>query len=96
MQRFKHLKTFNDIKLEKARLKYEMLVAENNLKERYSSFSQIFTFQNFFGSFTSAFHYAQNIFFTVFKYVKKFINWRSRRKEKKEEKRQRKQAKQEQ
>lgn len=41
--RYRKIKTFQDIRLEKARLRYEALVAENAMMEGFRSLERVFT-----------------------------------------------------
>lgn len=72
MQRFKNLKTLQDIRLEKARLKYEMLVAENRLNENLGAIEKLFTITSVFRRFMDGLNYARHIYENVRYYIRKF------------------------
>lgn len=59
--RFKNIKTLNDIKLEKARLRYEMLVSENNLHDNLEGVQRLFTMNGLVTRFSSGIVFAQNV-----------------------------------
>ncbi len=46
--RFKNIRSLQDIKLEKAKLKYDMLVAEKKLTDNVSVFENIFNVSTYF------------------------------------------------
>lgn len=60
--RFKKIKTLNDIKLEKSRLRYELLVAENKLHENIEGVQKVFALGAFASRVTNGFYFAQNVF----------------------------------
>ncbi len=60
--RFHKIKSLSDIKLEKERLRYEQLLAENKLAENIQSVKQMASITSLFGSITSGFEFAHDIF----------------------------------
>ena len=74
--RFKKIKTLNDIKLEKARLRYDMLVAENHLNENIEGVQKVFAVGAFASRITNGFYFAQN----VFQRFSGFFSWFKRKK----------------
>ncbi len=59
--RLRKIKNFQDIKLEKARLRYEALLAEGRLFEDLNAIQNQFTFPLFFEKFRLGFSYTQRI-----------------------------------
>ncbi|MFO7997897.1 MAG: hypothetical protein R6U86_02835 [Bacteroidales bacterium] len=64
-KQFRHIRTFQDIKLEKARLRYEMLLAENSLTAGLSAIQGLLTLTGFLSRFSEGFSYAQNFVFRI-------------------------------
>jgi hypothetical protein len=60
--RFKNIRTFNEIKLEKARLRYEMLVAENRLHENLEGVQRIVTMGAFASRISTGVHFVQDVY----------------------------------
>jgi hypothetical protein len=58
-KQFRHIRTFQDIRLEKARLRYEMLLAENRLMASLNAIQGFVTMATFFTRFSEGFSYAQ-------------------------------------
>jgi hypothetical protein len=63
--RLKKIKTFQDIKLEKAKLRYEALLAENRLFENLNEIQGQFTFPLFLTRFKDGFAFASKIYSNV-------------------------------
>jgi hypothetical protein len=73
-ERLKKIRTLQDIQLEKAKLRYEMLLAENRLAEDINVIMGVFSMQAFFESASKMFSMAwrvysgmQNIFGWIFR-----------------------------
>ncbi|MBW6498361.1 MAG: hypothetical protein K0B09_08245 [Bacteroidales bacterium] len=60
--RFKNIRTFNDIKLEKARLRYDMLLAENSLQENLEGVQRLVTIGAFTSRITNGVHFVQDVY----------------------------------
>lgn len=60
--RFKNIKSFNDIKLEKARLRYDMLVVENGLHENLEGVQRLVTMGGFATRITTGVHFVQDVY----------------------------------
>ncbi|MEE4177436.1 MAG: hypothetical protein V2I46_08000 [Bacteroides sp.] len=60
--RFKNIRTLNDIKLEKARLRYEMLAAENNLHDNLEGVQRLFTMNGLVTRLSAGFLFAQDVY----------------------------------
>jgi len=76
-KRFRKLKTLHDIELEKARLKYDMLLAENRLMEDIDAVSGLFTHSSFFSRASDAFSYASG----VYSGIQNLLGWFFRKKD---------------
>lgn len=74
--RFKNIRTFNEIKLEKARLRYEMLVAENRLHENLEGVQRIVTMGAFASRISTGVHFVQD----VYQRISGLISWFRRKK----------------
>lgn len=64
-KRFKKIRSFQDIKLEKAKLRYEMLIAEKNLVKSMHQTSTFFTI----GAILSRFHRGLNTALTTYSMI---------------------------
>ncbi|TVQ08362.1 MAG: hypothetical protein EA361_16685 [Bacteroidetes bacterium] len=82
-RRFNKLSSFNDIKLEKERLRYEMLLAENRLMENFHSIENLFTIPSLFSRITYGFEVAQNVYKRIRDLTERFSSWRKKKKNKK-------------
>lgn len=60
-RQFRHIRNFQDIRLEKARLRYEMLLAENRLMASLHAIQGFVTLTTFFSRFSEGFSIARNI-----------------------------------
>ncbi len=81
--RFKKIKSLNDLKLEKARLRYELLVIENNLNENFKAVEDMASYSALISRITYGFEVGQR----VYKKIHQLISWfGSRRKSKKKKK----------
>ncbi|MDX9940610.1 MAG: hypothetical protein RBS53_00165 [Bacteroidales bacterium] len=60
--RFKKIKTLNDIKLEKERLRYEMLAAEHSLHDSLEGIQQTFTMNGLVSRVSTGFLFAQDVY----------------------------------
>jgi len=76
--RFKNIKSFNDIKLEKARLRYDMLVAENSLQENLEGVQRLVTMGAIASRVSTGVHFVQD----VFQKVSGLFSWFRRKKSK--------------
>ncbi len=81
--RFSKIKTLHDIKLEKAKLRYELLVAENRLMENFQAIEDMATFSSVFSRIAYGFEIAQNVYARVMDISDRFSSWRRKRKKKK-------------
>jgi len=61
LTRFRQLRNFQDIKLEKSRLRYDMLLAENQLMSSLHAIQGLVTLTSFLSRFAEGFSYAQRI-----------------------------------
>lgn len=62
---FRHLRNFQDIRLEKARLRYDMLMAENRLTASLNAIQGFVNLTTFFTRFSEGFSIARNVFSRV-------------------------------
>lgn len=62
LDRYRKIKTLQDIKLEKARLRYEMLLAENRLSESIETIYGLFTAPALLARASEVFSYAQKVY----------------------------------
>jgi len=65
ISRFKNIRTLNDIKLEKARLRYDMLLAENSLHENLESVQRIFTIGGLITRISNAAKFGQDVYHRI-------------------------------
>jgi hypothetical protein len=70
---FTKIRTLKDIKIEKAKIRYEMLVAENKLMESLGAIQQALTITTIFSRFTQGFHIALNVYHNVRKVMNKIF-----------------------
>jgi hypothetical protein len=82
-RRFNNIKTLTDIKHEKARLRYELLVIETELNESLSSFKSISTYTSVFARVGYGFTIGKKIYSIIHGLVSKIISWRKKKKNKK-------------
>lgn len=75
-QRFKNIRTLQDIKLEKAKIRYEMLIAENSLMDSINAVEKLFTIVSYFRRFAAGFSYAQHFIRNFHKYIDKLMFWK--------------------
>jgi hypothetical protein len=61
-KQFRHIRNFQDIKLEKARLRYEMLLAENRMMASLNAIQGFVTLTTFFSRFSQGFAISRNVF----------------------------------
>ncbi len=85
-QRYSKIKTLKDIKLEKARIRYEMLVAENGLMDNIASIQRLVTITSTFSRITQGFHLAHSIYEGIHNLTGKLMFWRKKKKKSKESK----------
>lgn len=85
-QSFKNIRTLQDIKLEKAKIKYEMLIAQNRLMESFNAVEKLVTIVSFFRRFAAGFAYAQHFISNFHKYLDKLMFWKKDKREESEEK----------
>lgn len=81
LQKFSKIKSLQDIKLEKARLRYEMLVAENRLMENINAIERSFSISSFFSKFTYGFRTAVSVYEKIQKIAGKFSFGRKKKKD---------------
>lgn len=60
--RFKRIKTLKDLKLEKARLRYELLVIENNLSQNFKAVEDMASYSALFSKITYGYEVGQRIY----------------------------------
>lgn len=60
--RFRKIRTLDDIKLEKARLKYEMMAAENDLHSSLEGIQRMFTMNGFITRVSTGVLFAQDLY----------------------------------
>ena len=77
------IKTLHDIKLEKAKLRYELLVAENRLMENFQAIEDMATFSSVFSRIAYGFEIAQKVYSRIMDVSSRFSSWRRKRKKKK-------------
>jgi hypothetical protein len=75
-RRFTRIKTLKDIKLEKARLRYEILIAENALLETMMALQRVVTISTVFSKLGSSFGFAKNVYSGVHNVISKIMFWR--------------------
>lgn len=85
-QNFKNIRTLQDIKLEKAKIKYEMLIAENRLMESFNAVEKLVTIVSFFRRFAAGFAYAQHFIGNFHRYLDKLMFWKKDKREESGEK----------
>jgi len=73
LKRFKDIRTLQDIKLEKARLRYKMLLAEKAVMEDLQAMQGIFSYAGLFSRLADAYTYAQNIASRLYGFYKRFF-----------------------
>lgn len=59
---YKKFRNFQDIEIAKARVRYEMLLAENHLYETIMRVERIFTLTSFISRFATGFSHAQGAY----------------------------------
>lgn len=74
--RFKNIKTLQDIKLEKARLRYDMLLAENHLHENLEGVQRLITMGAFATRISTGIHFVQDVYHRL----SGFFSWFRRKK----------------
>ncbi|MBW6480083.1 MAG: hypothetical protein K0B37_11700 [Bacteroidales bacterium] len=84
-QSFKNIRTLQDIKLEKAKIRYEMLIAENRLLDSFNAVEKLVTIVSFFRRFAAGFAYAQHFISNFHKYLEKLMFWKKDKNEESEE-----------
>jgi hypothetical protein len=77
---FSKIRTLKDIKIEKAKIRYEMLLAENKLMESFGAIQQAFTITTIFSRITQGFHVALNVYHNVRKFMDKIFRRKKRKK----------------
>ncbi len=82
--RFNKIKTLNDLKLEKARLRYEVLVAEGRMMENFQSIESLFTLPSILSRIKFGFEVAYNVYEKIRDFSGHFGFWRKKKKRKKE------------
>lgn len=85
-RRLNKIKTLSDIKLEKAKLRYDLLVAENKLSETFETIEAMATFPSFFSRISDGFEIAQTVYIRISRIIERINSWRSKRKKKKRKK----------
>ncbi len=71
-RRFNKIKTLNDLKLEKARLRYEVLVSENRMMENFQAIEDLFTLPSLISRIKFGFQVAHNVYKKIRKFSGKF------------------------
>lgn len=75
-QRFKNIRTMQDIKLEKAKIRYEMMMAENQLMDSFNAIERLVVITTFIKRFAAGFSAAQNFIRNFHHYIEKFMFWK--------------------
>ncbi len=78
----KHIKTTQDIKLQKARMRYEAMLAENKMMESFHSIGQVFTIIYTFRKVTSGVSYVYQTYQKISDFLSRLFG--GSKKEKKE------------
>ncbi len=76
------MRTLQDLKLEKARLKYEMLVAENNLAEDLHAVERVFNFSTTIANFSKGISVARKAYEKLSSLFGKFSGKKKKKKSK--------------
>jgi hypothetical protein len=76
IQRFRNIRTLQDIRLEKAKIRYEMLIAENRLMDSINAVEKLVAIVSFFRRFAAGFAYAQHFIRNFHTYIEKFMFWK--------------------
>jgi hypothetical protein len=71
--RFKNIKTLQDIKLEKARLRYDLLLAENALSENIYAIQQAFSYVSLFSRIADGYAYAQRVVSKISRFYRRIF-----------------------
>jgi hypothetical protein len=79
-KRFRHIRNFRDIKLEKSRLRYDMLLAENQLLSSLHAIQGLVSLTSLLSRFAAGFSYAQR----MLSGVSQVLGWLFGRKKKQE------------
>jgi len=95
LQNFKKLKTLQDIKLEKTKIRFEMILAENKLMDSLNAVEQVVTIASFFRRFVTGFRYAQSFLQNFYKYIDRFMFWKKDKEEDEDESTENKKKKEE-
>ncbi|MFN2394515.1 MAG: hypothetical protein ABR597_02390 [Bacteroidales bacterium] len=75
-QRFKNIRTMQDIKLEKAKIRYEMMIAENRLMDSFNAIERLVAIASFVKRFAAGYAVAQNFVRNFQYYIEKFMFWK--------------------
>lgn len=65
IKRFKNIHNLQDIKLEKAKLRYEMLAAENKMLGNIDALSETFSLNSIISSFNKGLNTALSVYSTI-------------------------------
>lgn len=76
-KRFREIRTLQDIKLEKAKIRYEMLVAENRLIESMGTVQGLFTASQLLARANEVYAYMQR----AYAGIQRVMGWMFRRRE---------------
>lgn len=79
-RRLHNIKSYSDIKLEKARLRYEILVLENHLNDNLRYFKNIGNYTTIFTSMGSGFTVGRKIYQGATDLFSKFTFWKKKKK----------------
>jgi hypothetical protein len=81
-RRFNKIKTLSDIKLEKARLRYELLILETELNENLSLLRSISTYTSIFARVGYGYTIGKKIYQVIHSLFSKVVSWRKKKKKK--------------
>ncbi len=80
---YNKIRRLSDLKVEKARLRYEMAVIENRINNNIEGIRDLASLPSFLSRITYGFEVAQTVYSRISKIISKFSSWRSKRKQKK-------------
>lgn len=78
-ERLKHIRTMQDLRVEKARLRYESLMAEKDLNDSVEAIGKVMTFFTLFRRAAGGARYAYGIFSRVSDYLGGLFKKKSRK-----------------
>jgi hypothetical protein len=81
-QRFHNIKSLNDLRYEKARLRYEIAALEARLDENLTTLRSVASFASIFSSVGFGFEMVQNAWHRISWVIEKITSWRKKKKKK--------------